>query len=94
MDISLNHDKMTLSDSTSEPESLKSGDKLASITVQRCTHMTLDRTAYQWLKHFVYGHYGCMKWSEVDISLNQYVKTSFSLQSEPDFPNLGPLWPV
>ena len=27
-------------------------------------------TAYQWLKHFVYVAKGCMKWSEVNISLN------------------------
>ncbi len=35
--------------------------------------------AYQWLEHFVYVYYGCMKWFEVDISLNHDVMASFSL---------------
>ena len=33
-------------------------------------HSFALETAYQWLKHFVYVYYGCIKWSEVDISLN------------------------
>ncbi len=36
-------------------------------------------TAYQWLKHFVYAYYGCMKWSEVVISLKHDVMASFQL---------------
>ena len=36
-------------------------------------------TAYQWLKHFKYVYYGCMKQSEVDISLNHDVMASFAL---------------
>ena len=37
------------------------------------------KTAYQWLKHFVYVKYGCMKRSEVDISLKHDVMASFPL---------------
>ncbi len=40
-------------------------------------------TAYQGLKHFVYVEYGCMKQSEVDISLNHDVMASFSLHKGP-----------
>ena len=36
-------------------------------------------TTYQWFKHFIYVYYGCMKQSEVDISLNHDVMASFSL---------------
>jgi hypothetical protein len=36
-------------------------------------------TAYQWLKHFVYVYYRCMKQSEVDISLNNDIIASFLL---------------
>jgi hypothetical protein len=36
-------------------------------------------TAYQWLQHFVYVYYGCMKQSEVDISLKNDVMASFQL---------------
>ena len=46
-------------------------------------------TAYQWLKHFVYIQYGCLKWSEVDISLNYDVMTSFLLHKCPWLPKSG-----
>ncbi len=36
-------------------------------------------TAYQCHPHFVYVWYGCMKWSEVDVSLNHEVVASFPL---------------
>jgi hypothetical protein len=36
-------------------------------------------TAYQWLKHFLYVYDGCMKWSEVDISLKHDIVASCSL---------------
>ncbi len=36
-------------------------------------------TSYQWLKHFIYVYYGCMKQSEVDISLEHDVMASFPL---------------
>jgi hypothetical protein len=36
-------------------------------------------TAHQWLKHIVYVYYGCMKQSDVDISLNHDVMASFPL---------------
>ena len=35
-------------------------------------------TAYQWLEHFIYVLYRCMKWSDVDTSLNHDVMASFS----------------
>jgi hypothetical protein len=52
--------------------------------------------ACQWLKYFVYVFYGCMKWSEVGISLKHDDVASFPLlkSSEPDSPNLGATWPV
>ncbi len=46
-------------------------------------------TAYQWLKHFLYVYWGCMKWSEVDISLNLGVAASFSLHKWPWLPKYG-----
>ncbi len=45
--------------------------------------------AYQWLKHFVYVLYGCMEWSEVDISLNHEVIATFSLYKWPWVPKSG-----
>jgi hypothetical protein len=45
------------------------------IGVQTYAH----ETAYQGLKHFVYVSYGCMKWSEEDISLKHEVVASFPL---------------
>jgi hypothetical protein len=36
-------------------------------------------TAYQWLKYCVDVSYGCMKWSDVDISLTHDVVVSFPL---------------
>ncbi len=36
-------------------------------------------TAYKRLKHFAYVYYGCMTWSEVDISLKHDVVASFPL---------------
>jgi hypothetical protein len=39
---------------------------------------TLER-AYQWVKHCVHVLYGCIKWSEVDISLNHDVMASVPL---------------
>jgi hypothetical protein len=44
------------------------------------TILTAHDTAYQWLKHFAYVHYGRLKWSEVDISLNHDAMASFSLR--------------
>ncbi len=46
-------------------------------------------TAYQCLKHFVYVYYGCMKRSEVDISLNHEVVASCSLHKWPWLPKSG-----
>ena len=46
-------------------------------------------TACQWLNHCVYGNYGYMKWSEVDISLNHDVMTSFSLHKWTWLPKSG-----
>ena len=46
-------------------------------------------TAYQWLKHFVYVKYGCMKWSEVDISLKHDVIASFPLLNGTWVPKSG-----
>ncbi len=42
-------------------------------------HSYALETAHQWLKHFVNVYYGCMKWSEVDISLNHGGVASFPL---------------
>ncbi len=36
-------------------------------------------TAYQLLKHFLYVYYGCMKQSEVNISLKHDITASFLL---------------
>jgi hypothetical protein len=51
-------------------------------------------TAYQWLTHFVYVYYGCMKWSEVNISLHHDVVASFPLLKWTWTPKLGPTWLV
>ncbi len=40
-------------------------------------------TAYQWLKHSSYALHGCMKWSEVNISLNHDIMASFLLHKWP-----------
>ena len=40
-------------------------------------------TAYQWLKHIVHVYYGCMKWFEVDVTLNHDVMASFPLLKWP-----------
>ena len=45
---------------------LKSGGNLAGVTIR--VHPYALEAAYQWLKHFVYAFYGCMKWSEVSIT--------------------------
>ncbi len=52
-------------------------------------------TANQCPKHFVYVYNGCMKLSEINISLRDFV-ASFPLLnlSEPQSPNLGPTWLV
>ncbi len=63
--------------STSYPESQIWGQ------LGRCNGIRVQlfalETADQWLKHFVYVLYGCMKQSEVDIHLNHDVMTSFLL---------------
>ncbi len=48
-------------------------------------------TAYQWLKHFAYVYYGCMKQSEVDISLKHDVVASFPLLRTEQLKKLG-IW--
>ena len=67
----------------------KSSDRIARLVnkiwcqLGRCNgvrvHPRALETAYQWLKPFVYVKYGCMKRSEIDISLSHDVMTSFSL---------------
>ncbi len=63
--------------SSSEPESPNLGQ------LGRCNGLRVQpyalETAYQWLKHFLYVYYGCMKHYEVDISLNHVVVASFPL---------------
>ncbi len=49
------------------------------IRVQPYAH----ETAYQWLKHSSYASHGCMKQSEVDISLNHDVMVLFLLHEWP-----------
>jgi hypothetical protein len=49
-------------------------------------HLFALEPAHQRLKHFAYVYYGCLKQSEVDISLNHDVTTSFSLRKWPWVP--------
>jgi hypothetical protein len=51
-------------------------------------------TAHQRIKHFAYVCYGCLKQSEVDISLNHEVMVHLHFASDPESQNLGPTWPV
>ena len=76
MDISLNHGvvvSFSLHKWTWIP---KSGDNLAGITYCRRMYPCAPETACQLIKHFLYG---CMKWSEVNISLSNDVVASFLL---------------
>ncbi len=73
------------------------GIGIAGKPLAECSYQIIPyalETAYQWLKHFVYVSYGCMKWSEVDISLKHDVMMMFPSLSDPDFPNQGPTWLV
>ena len=63
--------------STNYPESQIWG-QLGRCNSIRAQSYSLER-AYQLPKHYVHAKYGCMKWSEVNISLNHAVMTSVSL---------------
>ena len=52
--------------------------KLGSCNGIRVQPYALER-AYQCLKHFIHVLYGCMKWFEMDVSLNHEVVASFLL---------------
>ncbi len=70
VDISLKHDVMALTS--------QMWGQLGRCNGIRVEPYALE-TAYPWLKHFVHVYYGCMKQSEVDISLNHDVMASFPL---------------
>jgi hypothetical protein len=70
VDISLKHDTMALT--------FQIWGQLGRLNSIRVHPYALE-TAYQWLKHFVYVYYGCMKQSEVDISLKHDTMASFPL---------------
>ncbi len=70
VDISLKHDIMSLTSHI--------WGQLGRCNSIRVQPYALE-TAYQWLKHFLYVYYGCMKQSEVDISLKHDVVASFPL---------------
>jgi hypothetical protein len=70
VDISLNHDIVALTSQIWGQLGRCNGIRVQPYAFE---------TAYQWLKHFEYVYYGCMKQSEVDIRLNHDVMASFPL---------------
>ncbi len=78
VDISLNHDVRSI---ISTPQVNLNPQIWGQLG--RCNGIMMQiislETAYQWLNHFVYVFYGCVKWSEVSISLNHDIVASFPL---------------
>ncbi len=78
VNISLNHDKYGIISTPQVDLNSQIWGQLGRCNGIRVLPYALE-TAYQWLKHFLYVYCGCMKWSEVDVSLNHEVMASFPL---------------
>ncbi len=90
VDISINHDILLSILLHKQPVTLSPQiwGQLGRCNCIRVHPYALE-TTYQWLKHFAYVYYECLKQTEVDISLNNDVMASFfCFASDPASPQI------